>query len=232
MVAVVAACAPQPCHPASHVTVLMPTALDSRFCDSCYVPVTTLSNRYNWRSQGGPGEVVIRSRCDPRAPVGMRHRYVFSLAIADSTRDVDPTYQSSAGKSFPLEGPVFGGAMLGGPAWFYLLAIPLVIHKSWLAVAFFAGTIAGLKFTLAYTCGRGLVDRRFGLIWALVLALPGWSTIEQVAFTNVNVAETCVLAAPYLQDPGVWRPRARESVAHGDDSLPRRRAAAVARRHR
>jgi hypothetical protein len=54
MVAVVAACAPQPCRPASHVTVLMPTALDSRFCGSCYVPVTTLANRYTWRSQGGP----------------------------------------------------------------------------------------------------------------------------------------------------------------------------------
>ena len=124
--------------------------------------------------------------------------YAFSLAIPDSTRDVYTAYRISIGQDFPLEGPVLGESIHGGPAWFYLLAIPLVFHKSWLAVALFVGIVAGLKFILAYVCGSRLVDPRFGLIWALALAVPGWPTIQQIAFTNVNVVETCILATLYL----------------------------------
>ena len=124
--------------------------------------------------------------------------YGYSLEIPDSTRDIYTAYRISVGQIFPLEGPVFGGAMHGGPVWFYLLAIPLILYKSWLAVALFVGIVAGLKFILAYVCGSHLVDRRFGLVWALVLALPGWSTLEQVAFTHVNLAEACVLATLYF----------------------------------
>jgi len=137
--------------------------------------------------------------------------YAFSLAIPDSTRDVYTAYQISIGQRFPLEGPVLGEAIHGGPAWFYLLAIPLVFHKSWIGVALFVGAVAGMKFTLAYVCGSRLVDRRFGLIWALALALPGWSTIGQIAFTNVNVAETCVLAVLYFAIR-VWDRRTLGSV--------------------
>lgn len=136
--------------------------------------------------------------------------YAFSIAIPDSTRDIYIARAISVGDSFPLEGPVLGDAVHGGPVWFYLLAIPLWFYKSWLVVALFAGTIAGLKYLFAYLCGRHLVDRRFGLLWALALALPGWSTIEQIAFTNANVAQTCVLASLYIgirlwERPGLWR---------------------------
>ena len=124
--------------------------------------------------------------------------YGLCVAIPDSTRDVYIAYGISTGKHFPLEGPVLGGAMHGGPVWFYLLALPLLVSRSWLAVTLFAGVLAGMKYTLAYVCGSRLVDRRFGLIWSLVLAIPGWSTVEQVAFTNANVAETCVLATLYF----------------------------------
>jgi hypothetical protein len=124
--------------------------------------------------------------------------YAFSLAIPDSTRDIYTAYRISVAQDFPLEGPVLGEAIHGGPAWFYLLAIPLIFHKSWLAVALFVGVVAGLKFILAYVCGSRLIDQRFGLIWALALAMPGWPTIQQVAFTNVNVVETCVLATLYF----------------------------------
>jgi hypothetical protein len=136
--------------------------------------------------------------------------YAFSIAIPDSTRDIYVARAISVGDSFPLEGPVLGDAVHGGPVWFYLLAIPLWFYKSWLVVALFAGTIAGSKYFLAYLCGSHLVDRRFGLLWALALALPGWSTIEQIAFTNANVAQTCVLASLYIgikvwARSGLWR---------------------------
>ncbi len=124
--------------------------------------------------------------------------YAFSLAIPDSTRDIYTAYRISVGEDFPLEGPVLGEAIHGGPAWFYLLAIPFIFHKSWLALALFVGVVAGLKFILAYVCGSRLVDPQFGLIWSLALVMPGWPTIQQVAFTNVNVVETCVLATLYF----------------------------------
>jgi hypothetical protein len=69
--------------------------------------------------------------------------------IAKPESRIYTAYQISVGQSFPLEGPVLGGAVHGGPACFYLLAIPLAIHKPWLAVALFAGTIAGLKLAHA-----------------------------------------------------------------------------------
>ena len=124
--------------------------------------------------------------------------YAFSIAIPDSTRDIYIARAISVGESFPLEGPVLGDAVHGGPVWFYLLAIPLWFYNSWLVAALFAGAIAGLKYLLAYVCGSHLVDRRFGLLWAAALALPGWQTIEQIAFTNANVAQTCVLASLYF----------------------------------
>lgn len=136
--------------------------------------------------------------------------YAFSIAIPDSTRDIYIARAISVGESFPLEGPVLGDAVHGGPVWFYLLAIPLWFRESWLVAALFAGAIAGLKYLLAYVCGSHIVDRRFGLLWASALALPGWQTIEQIAFTNANVAEACVLASLYCgirmrQRPRLWR---------------------------
>src|SRR5215469_3694068 len=60
--------------------------------------------------------------------------YAFSIAIPDSTRDIYIARAISVGESFPLEGPVLGDAVHGGPIWFYLLAIPLWFNKSWLVV--------------------------------------------------------------------------------------------------
>jgi hypothetical protein len=79
-----------------------------------------------------------------------------------------------------------------------------------LAVALFAGFVASLKFPLALACGRHLIDRRFGLLWAACLALPGWSSFEQLIFFNPNATAACVLLALWLclrareRGPGPW----------------------------
>src|ERR1700681_2490029 len=101
---------------------------------------------------------------------------VMSVAIPDTTRDVYAAYEITRGRWLPLEGPVFGGAIHLGPMWYYLLAIPLFVVHSWLALVLFAAAMAGLKFWFAYLCGSQLVDRDFALIWASCLAFPGWAT--------------------------------------------------------
>ena len=124
--------------------------------------------------------------------------YGFSAAVPDTTRDVFAAYEISKGHWLPLEGPIYGGAIHLGPIWYYLLAIPLFIVRSWVAVVLFAGAIASLKFWLAYLCGRRLLDRNFALIWASCLALPGWTTLEQVTLFNPNLTEAAVLAVLFL----------------------------------
>src|SRR5438270_12987844 len=62
----------------------------------------------------------------------------FSAAIQDTARDVYYAYSIRHGLWYPLEGPVLGGAVHLGPAWFYLMALPLWVHDSWLSVALFA----------------------------------------------------------------------------------------------
>ena len=122
----------------------------------------------------------------------------FSAAVPDTTRDVYAAYEISRGRWLPLEGPILGGAIHVGPLWWYLLAIPLFFVRSWIAVVLFAAAVAALKFWLAYSCGRRLLDRDFGLIWASCLALPGWATLEQVTLFNPNVTEAAVLAVLFL----------------------------------
>jgi len=122
----------------------------------------------------------------------------WSAAIQDTARDVYYAYSIRHGLWFPMQGPVLGGAVHLGPAWFYLMAFALLFSDGWLAIALFAALLASLKFPLAYALGKRCVDARFGLLWACALALPGWSTFEQLIFFNPNPAAACVLGALLL----------------------------------
>src|SRR6266567_259483 len=75
-----------------------------------------------------------------------------SVAIPDTTRDVNAAYEISQGTWLPLEGPVLGGAAHFGPIWYYLLAIPFLFVHSWLAAIIFASMMVALKFVFAYLC--------------------------------------------------------------------------------
>ena len=124
--------------------------------------------------------------------------YAWGAAIQDTARDVFYAYSIRHGHWFPLEGPILGGVIGLGPAWFYLLAVPLLLWDSWLAVALFVAVLGSLKFPLALACGTRLVDRNFGLLWAACLAIPGWSHLEPLFFFNANPAAAVVLAALWL----------------------------------
>ena len=120
--------------------------------------------------------------------------YAWSAPHTDSADELMRGYEIARGLAFPLQGPPLGQVLHLGPAWFYLMAPPLLAWKSWLAGALFVGLVASLKFPLAYACGRRLLDARFGLLWAAALLLPGWPTLEQLVFLNPNGVAAAILA--------------------------------------
>jgi hypothetical protein len=122
----------------------------------------------------------------------------WSVAIQDTARDVYSAYSIRHGEWFPTEGPILGGAVHLSPLWFYILALPLWVHDSWLSIAVFAAILGSFKFPLAVLVGSRLVDVKFGLLWACCLALPGWNTFEQLFFFNPNPAAAIVILAGWV----------------------------------
>jgi hypothetical protein len=120
--------------------------------------------------------------------------YATSATHTDTADELLRAWEISRGIRFPLEGPPLGQVLHLGPIWFYLMSLPLFVHASWLVAAIYVGVLCGLKFPLAYWCGTRLLDRRFGLFWAVALFAPGWPTLEQLVFLNPNAVATMVLA--------------------------------------
>jgi len=119
--------------------------------------------------------------------------YAWSAPNTDSADELWHAYQIRHGISYPLEGPFLGGALHLGPFWFYLVALPLWFSSSWLCVAIFIGFLCSTKFLLAYHCGRVMLDRDFGVLWAVAMFIPGWSTIEPLVFLNPNAVAAATL---------------------------------------
>lgn len=116
-----------------------------------------------------------------------------SVLLIDSARDFSYALDIAQGRIWHLMGPEFGGFIHTGPVWFYLLALPLLSGSLSLA-AFFIGCVAGLKFILAYYLGTQWVNRRFGVLWAACLLIPGWHSINYFIPGHINVIDTAVLA--------------------------------------
>ncbi|HEY2864036.1 MAG TPA: glycosyltransferase family 39 protein [Casimicrobiaceae bacterium] len=121
----------------------------------------------------------------------------FGAAGPDTARDVAAGLAIRDRVTLPLQGPLLAGSSHLGPLWFYLLALPMWIHRSWLAVALFVAIIGSLQFPLAYAAGRRLIDRRYGLLWCALLALPGWGSFQLVGFSHTNMVPACSMLAIY-----------------------------------
>jgi hypothetical protein len=132
--------------------------------------------------------------------------YAWSAPNTDTADELVHAYTIRHGLSYPVEGPFLGGAIHLGPAWFYLIALPLWISSTWLAVALFIGTICAFKFALAYHCGRRLIDHDFGVLWAVAMFVPGWSTIEELVFLNPNAVAAATLLVLAICLRGISRP--------------------------
>lgn len=118
----------------------------------------------------------------------------FAVSHLDFTRDVGIAYGVANGERWPLKGPVLNWNLHLGPVWYYLLAVPLRLTHSWLAIVLVVALIASLKFPLAYALGSRLVDPLFGVLWALMLGLPGWNSFDIIFVEHTSLVATCTIA--------------------------------------
>ena len=121
----------------------------------------------------------------------------FGAAGPDTARDVAAALAIRDLGAFPLHGPLLAGTSHLGPLWFYLLAAPMLVARSWVGIALFVAILGSLQFPLAYAAGRRLIDRRFGLLWCALLALPGWGSFQLVGFSHTNMVPVCSMLVLY-----------------------------------
>ncbi len=104
-----------------------------------------------------------------------------------------------------MQGPILAGAIHTGPLWYYLFALPFIVAPAVLPAVLFVGVLAALKIPLAYAIGARFIDKPTGLLWALMLILPGWATFEGILVLHPSLVATCTLlfvwfAASYDQN--------------------------------
>ena len=115
-----------------------------------------------------------------------------SVVLMDTARDLFKATDIARFSEFPALGPDIGGFFHTGPVWFYFLSLP-ALTGSLVVVAWWVGLFAALKFYLAYRLGTALLDWRFGLLWALMLLMPGWQVINVAFISHFNLLECLAL---------------------------------------
>jgi hypothetical protein len=117
----------------------------------------------------------------------------FSITTFDLARDIAIASSIARGDAFPMQGPMLAGAVHAGPLWYYVFGIPFVFAPSVLPALMFVGALSALKIPLAYLIGARYADRPTGLLWALMLILPGWETYEGILVLHPSLVATCTL---------------------------------------
>ncbi|HET7845320.1 MAG TPA: hypothetical protein VFL14_14280, partial [Xanthomonadales bacterium] len=121
--------------------------------------------------------------------------YAWSTVILDTARDLVAAQRLLELGEWPLRGPVINAMFNLGPAWFYVVAAFLAIARSVAGTMVLIGVLASLKFPLAYVLGTRWRGARYGLLFALALALPGWNLAQQLLVTHWNLVEATIVAA-------------------------------------
>ncbi|MCQ4164943.1 hypothetical protein [Tahibacter harae] len=119
-------------------------------------------------------------------------RVPYAATHLDLARDIFVAWRFLHGEEVPLAGPVLAATIHLGPAWYWLLAALLALTRSWLGVLLLLGVLSALQYPLAYLAGKELHSRGTGLLWAVLLALPAWSSFEWL------LPQHYVLTAPLL----------------------------------
>ena len=124
--------------------------------------------------------------------------FAFATLVTDSGRDLANAFAIGHGGPYPQYGPALFGRWQLGPVWFWLLALPLRLGGSITAASLFVGALATAKIPLAYLIGKRMLDVRLGLIAALFVALPGWSSVGALVIAHTSVVESAMLATFWL----------------------------------
>ena len=105
-------------------------------------------------------------------------RVPYSASHMDLSRDMFVAWRMLHGEPWPLEGPVLNRMLHLGPVWYYLLALLQLIGRSWFGTIGLLGLLAAVQIPLAYLLGKELHSRRAGMMFAIGLIVPSWSTFE------------------------------------------------------
>ncbi|MFC4819507.1 hypothetical protein [Dokdonella ginsengisoli] len=127
-------------------------------------------------------------------------------------RDFFAAYRIVHGDEFPPYGPVLNETIHLGPVWFYLLALLLAVGRTWLSTLLLLGAVAALQVPLAYLLGKALHGRRAGLLFAVGLLVPSWSTFEWLLPSHPLLSPALDLAFLLCAVRYCRRPRTRYLV--------------------
>lgn len=112
----------------------------------------------------------------------------------DLARDLFVAQEIVAGRHWPARGPLLAQAFQLGPAWFYAQALVLALTGSLAATATVLVAANSLKIPLAYLLGARLAGPWTGLLWAALVALPGWHSLMTVFGLHPGLVEPLALA--------------------------------------
>lgn len=139
-------------------------------------------------------------------------RAPYAAVHLDFARDLFVAWRFLRGEETPLAGPVLAATIHLGPAWYWLLATALGLLRSWLGVVLALGLLSALQYPLAYLAGKALHSRRAGLLWAVLLALPAWSSFEWMLPQHYVLTAPLVLAVLLCVLRWQQRPRTKYLV--------------------
>ncbi len=107
-----------------------------------------------------------------------------SVLHLDLARDLAIAYDMRQSRDWLLVGPQLAGVFNLGPIWYYLLAGLQAVGMGVTGIALTLTLIASLAFVLVYRAGALWSSPGIGLIWAMLLLVPGWQRFEQVFITH------------------------------------------------
>lgn len=130
--------------------------------------------------------------------------FAWAVPSNDYARDLLVAAQIADGEALPLQGPIINATVHLGPAWHYLLAIPVGLGLGFVGTTVFVGALSTLKIAVAWRFGGLLGGRALAIAFAALMLVPGWGLMHLLQLTHTVVLETMVIACliPLLR---LWR---------------------------
>lgn len=160
------------------------------------------------------------------AAMSASHRWLLSLLMIsficavmvavlhlDLARDLAIAYDMRQSGNWLLVGPQLAGIFNLGPIWYYLLAAMQAVGLGVTGIALILTVIASLAFVLVYRAGVLWSSPGVGLIWAMLLLVPGWPRFEQVFITHPILTTTLLATMLVFGLRFLARGRIRDLIA-------------------